>query len=74
MKSTKRAGLKQAVNIMDALANERDVKTIAILMDSDLQLVRLWTMFLKYNHCIEATEKGGTITNKGLVWKNRLTS
>jgi hypothetical protein len=68
------AGLKQATYVMESLVKGYTEEEITKILGGDAQLVRMWILFLRHNHWIEATMEGLDATSKGLEWSKRLES
>lgn len=64
-------GLKQAVFVMQGLTTGQSEQQIAMALDGDEQLLRMWISFLQHNHWMEAGLNGWSITTKGAWWITR---
>jgi len=62
-------GLKQAAYVSRCLVNGQSKEDIARAFGGDVQLVDMWTLFVKYNHWINSSQDGSwTFTAKGQQW------
>ena len=66
------SGLRQAVHVMDCLAQHRDEAAIAKSPGFDEQLVTMWVLFLHHNHWMSKTTGNWAVTPKGASWRSKL--
>lgn len=63
----KLSGLKQAVVILEHIANGLSEDQIIQLADGDAQMVRMWLSFLKDLHWLEEKDGRMSLTSEGIV-------
>ena len=68
------AGLRQASYVIECLSKHQSKEQVVLMLGGDEQLFEMWKSFLRHNRWMAETHEGWSITPKGAIWRQKISS